>query len=196
MKRVLWCWTMAGLVLALTNRLWSEYLWILSFVPPLLWCGVGVVVLGCLLWSARARDGRHLALGRALVVVVAVASYVPLSWLGRYATDRIRFEWQRPAYDRIVRSLSSPHEVAHLEADGLDYIVDPGPPVRVAFVWPGGITDNWCGAVYDPTAGVLRVNQLPRWTEQWRHAAETQLFGGDMTSCRVLREPYFLCCFT
>jgi hypothetical protein len=39
-----------------------------------------------------------------------------------------------------------------------DYCIDPGPPVRVAYVW-GGHLDNWHGVVYDPTGEVLEATK-------------------------------------
>jgi hypothetical protein len=196
MVRLTTAWAIAGIGLAAAARLLAEHFWILSVVPHAVWWLGAVALLGAALWRARAAARRRSALLQAGGMLAAMVAYLPAWWAGVHLTETVRFYWNRPAYDRIVAAVRPPEGVTRLSANGLDYIVDPGPPVRVAFVWPGGIIDNWCGVVHDPSGDVLRVNSLHLWTPEWRNARQTRLFGGDMTSCRTLKQPYHLCCFT
>ncbi len=68
--------------------------------------------------------------------------------------------------------------------------VDTGPPLRLAFSYPGGILGNWCAAVYDKSGEVMIINDKSR-----RHEMKG-LFGGDMTVCRPLEKYWYYCCFT
>ena len=81
-----------------------------------------------------------------------------------------------------------------------EYFVDPGPPVRVAFVLaPGRFIDNWCGVVYDPSGEVMQANQFDGSWNSWDVQVPSRiigLFGGDMLGCRPLDAPYYHCCFT
>jgi hypothetical protein len=137
------------------------------------------------------------ALQQAGAVVACFALFSPAANAGQWTLERIRFSLHRSEYERIVETLGrgilDPSSSA---SDKLDYVLDFGPPLRVAFTWPRGLIDNWCGIVHDPTGDVLKVNELERWSDQWRNSEITKLFGGDMVSCRAVDHPYFLCCFT
>ena len=200
MTRATVWWAAIGGALALTSRLMGEYLWIMSFLPLLAWAVVGLVLLAVALWKLRTAATRPSALRTAGTVIGVALLFLPTTSLGSWVTERVRFMRAREAYDRAVAQAGA--EGTNASAGlregkgGLGYIVDPGPPVRVAFPWPGGIMDNWCGAVFDPTGEVMKVNDLPLWSETWRQSSVTKLFAGDMTSCRRLDQAYFLCCFT
>jgi hypothetical protein len=197
MRHLLAAWILLGLGVALTSRVAAEHLSVLSFLPVLVWGLAGLALLGSLLWKARHKSARRTTLCHVGAVIATAVLFAPVASLGGKLTERIRFAWQRPAYDRIVaRAQAGKIAAGNRTVEGLDYIVDAGPPVRVAFVWPGGILDNWCGAVHDPSGEVLKVKDLPPWSNEWRHGEVTGLFGGDMVSCRSLDHMYYLCCFT
>jgi hypothetical protein len=114
-----------------------------------------------------------------------------------------KFAHERTVYDRVVaraqretrRDGMSGSSAFHT-GEGVPYMIDFGPPRRVAFSY-GGLVDNWCGVVFDPTGEVLKINDLPPGgSPGWRNHPMTKLFGGDMTSCRPLESPYYFCCFT
>jgi hypothetical protein len=158
---------------------------------------MGVGILGAALWQMREPAARTHALQRAGAVVACFALFSPASNLGRWILERVRLSFHRSGYERVVASLEQGiQDPSSLDSEDVDYIVDSGPPLRVAFSWPGGIIDNWCGIVHDPTGDVLKVNELKLGSDQWRRSEITKLFGGDMVSCRAVELPYFLCCFT
>lgn len=82
---------------------------------------------------------------------------------------------------------------------GITFLVDRGPPLRIAF-HPRGILDNWTGIVFDPSRALAHyVSQGPR--RPGTRSAITPddvsgLFGGDLAGCRHLRDDFFLCRFT
>jgi hypothetical protein len=208
MNRAIGIWVAFGIALALGRRVLFEELWILAFLPVFVWVVVGVVLLGLQVWAARrsrvsldqGQQGlglsvRSLALRRSGVILCSVVLFLPVSWAGDWMTERVRFSRQRGVYDRIVAQVQG-GGATRGDLEGIAYDVDPGPPVRVAFPWPGGIVDNWCGIVHDPTGDVMKVNAFTGWSDEWRASPVTKLFGGDMFACKVVDRPYYMCCFT
>jgi hypothetical protein len=63
--------------------------------------------------------------------------------------------------------------------------IDYGPPVRYAFLQPGGLLDNWGGIIYDPSHKVAAETE---------HLSE--LFGGDMMMCWHMKGAFYYCGFT
>jgi hypothetical protein len=154
-------WLLAGLVVALTTRLASEYLWIAADGPVIIWAIIGLFLMVQAAFRLR-RSAQRRAAGAVLVAIAAgVVLFLPAAKLGTALTGRARFALQRPGYDRVIASLrtSTPRE-GFQKSHGLRHVVDPGPPVRVAFPWPGGIIDNWCGAIFDPTGHVMQANRF------------------------------------
>ncbi len=205
MRGAIRVWLALGVALALGFSFLSDHLWVLALAPLSLWAiaGPSLLVLQWL-WRAEGRvrlELREEGVSRprrplrrnAITVVAGVLAFIPLTQLGSWLTERARFLWYRSAYDSVVASVA--RGVTPRPAR-VEYTVDEGPPIRVAFVWPGGIIDNWCGAVHDPSGEVLKVNALQVGSPKWRGAALTKLFGGDMTACRRLSGEYYLCCFT
>jgi hypothetical protein len=190
-------WVACGVLIALTSRVAAERFWILSLVPLLMWAVVGGGLAVYYLWRARRPDRRRMALSRAAVVLIGFALFAPGARLGRWLTESYRFDRERPTYDRIVAGLdTSAAYIGPRSANGVTYLVDPGPPTRVAFIWPGGVIDNWCGVVHDPSGEVIKVNSLDTFSDAWRSSPITAMFGGDMVGCRAMAAPYYLCCFT
>lgn len=197
MGRVVAAWVLLGVALALSSRVAEEYLWIMSTVPVLAWGVAGLVIVALLLWQACDQERRAAAIRHGAVMAGTVALFVPLADVGSWLTERLRFLHERPHYERLVAKANAHPPTGPYNTDaGLDYVVDSGPPVRVAFPWPGGIIDNWCGVVHDSSAEVLKVNELQVGSVAWRASAVTGLFRGDMTSCHAIEPPYYLCCFT
>jgi hypothetical protein len=106
-----------------------------------------------------------------------------------------RFHALKPRYESVVAAL----------ADGRDpgirvaHRVEQGPPLRVAFPWPGGILDNWCGVVYDPSGLVMKARPLKPDLSSLG-APDLQkvraLFGGDLFYCEPLGGNWYFCSFT
>ena len=196
-------WGASGVLIALTSRVAAERLWIFSLVPPVVWAVVGGALAIFYLsraiypWRAPRPDERRMALSRAAVIVVGFALFIPAARLGGWLTERYRFSSERPTYDRIVAAVDiSTSHIGPRTENGVTYLVDPGPPTRVAFIWPGGVIDNWCGVVHDPSGEVMKVNGLDTFSDAWRSSTVTALFGGDMVECRAMAAPYYWCCFT
>ena len=64
-----------------------------------------------------------------------------------------------------------------------DCHIEPGPPLRVVFVQPAGVLDNWVGIVYDPTGIVINARQFKDDWSNWNDPAlkeVRQMFGGDL----------------
>jgi len=153
----------------------------------------GVATTGCTspLWALLVAPLAALTKGNvdaliAAVLVLGALCYVPMARLGDAITVKLRFSAHRDAYAQIVaREQGDPSGEGVHERAGERYFVDAGPPLRIAFIWPGGAIDNWCGAVYDPS-GVVVAPLSER----------TDLFGGDLFFCEELEAPYYQCCFT
>ena len=192
LKRFLAVWVGVGFLLS-TSFGWPTDFWLVVLAATALWGAAGAI-LGLLLLldsPIRYKPSRSWA-----VIVAAMVLFIPNAWwLGGRAVGWAYFLQHRAAYDRVVAAeIAKPS--GGRPTTRSDHIVDEGPPIRVAFPWPGGIFDNWCGVVYDPTGVVMNVNGTQLGTDEWRSSPITRLFGGDMTECRRLSATYFKCCFT
>lgn len=190
-------WIITGIALALTLQFQYETLWILASLPIVSWSLIGIALLVTCVWRATRPEHRGTALKNICAIIVMGVMITPLAKIGHSLTEYIRFSWYRTSYDRIVSHIDQQPLTDGLDHDeDIDFILDPGPPRRVAFIWPGGLMDNWCGIVFDPTNDVLKINQQGLWSDEWRASYITKLFGGDMTSCRTISTPYYMCCFS
>lgn len=193
-------WAIVGLFFALLAQVALETLWILAFVPVLLWAVAGLAIFVVALWRARDPERRRGQLLFALGAVLGLFLFFPIAKIGNSITTRVRFSLQRTAYDQVVaRERATTPEAGLRESSGMRYVVDTGPPMRIAFIWPGGIIDNWCGAVYDPTGVVMRSSDFNGDWETWYDQVSSDiinLFGGDLLHCEELDAPYYHCCFT
>ncbi len=155
---------------------------LLFLVPLALDLAIGICVVALIVLALRRKDWLvgALALGIAAVSLVVVV-------YGRDVGTHLRFARHRAGYAATIQ-----HVEGALARDGDltgvpgDLSVEPGPPLRVAFPWPGGLMDNWCGAVYDPSGEVVHAER--------EHVR--QLFGGTLLSCSGLERNWYLCCFT
>lgn len=207
------CWAVVGLLLALLQRLLWDYVWVPSFMLFLPYALAGLVLLGLTLWGAwQARHERHESFGLVLTAAGLAAFAVALFFgaerlasLGSETLFRMRFASHRGTYEQVVRELTAeaaPPGAAPAssgERHGVRYELDVGPPVRLAFPQPGGILDNWEGAVYDP-AGAVRAARGWRFDrgeqEFTAPPAVRRLFGGDIVWCEHIRGPWYRCWFT
>jgi hypothetical protein len=204
LTRPLIAWAALGVLLALGTQLLLESLWIRAALPLLVWLALGLILVLVRLWPGRHAGARREALASAgavvfVGVIVAVASPF-LAQLGATFLERMRFERLRPVYEETVAAaLEAGEPPGRHERDGVVYLLDAGPPARLAFPWASGTVFVWCGAVYDPTAEVLRINDLrPDGSNRDDPALVRlqSLFGGGLSDCHALADEYFSCCFT
>lgn len=200
MRAAVVAWLGIGLALALFAQVLVESLWILSAVPVLVWAVSGLILLVLALWRGRQVEQRRSHLWLGIAVLLGLLLFLPAARFGSYVTPRIRFVVQRATYEAIVARASSvpPTRGLH-DSGGIRYVVDLGPPLRIAFIWPGGLIDNWCGAVHDPSGVVMRSSAFDGEWATWHDQVPTsviELFGGDLVHCEVLAAPYYHCCFT
>jgi hypothetical protein len=121
-------------------------------------------------------------------------------WGGKRCDDQeigifARFHALKPRYRAIVRAIEA-GEVPPAEPR---YIVEKGTPIRVAFPWPGGMLDNWCGVIYDPSGLLRKAGRFQRGLSHFSDPALQEaraLFGGDLWSCEPLGGDWYFCCFT
>ena len=173
---------------------------------------VGLTIFGFSAVCARRRCGASrrravwalLAVPGFIVITAVFGSYVARA--GDIAAFRFFFALHQSEYHRIAQTvargeLRAPDSASHghVVRDGVNFDVDTGPPMRIAFPRPGGLLDNWEGVVYDPTDAV-RVAQ--GWSfasgkqEFTAPAAVRTLFGGDIIACELVTEHFYRCWFT
>jgi hypothetical protein len=171
----------------------------------------GALVIGGLIFSVRGiRLARELssassrplfALAAPLMIVAAVVLAWPTLATGALFGSWTRLMINRGHYETIIANVRkghrSPSATSAFEEDrGVEYYVDPGPPVRVAFN-PEGFLDNWSGIIFDPSGIVMRADGFDPKTGEFAAPDEvTKLFGGDLVSCRSLGGDYYYCNFT
>ena len=132
----------------------------------------------------------------ALATALVFASPSVLS-AGRRAGDLSQLLINGAKYRAIIgQARMQQNDSGYLTDHGITYLIDSGPPVRVAFN-PGGLLDNWTAILYDPSGLVMQANGFDRKTG--RVAAPdgvTKVFGGDLIGCDPLWGDYYRCSFT
>ncbi|MCP4710968.1 MAG: hypothetical protein GY869_20280 [Planctomycetes bacterium] len=159
-------------------------------------------------------DGLLVVVGVGMVVVMGVNVYrkqrrwlnavvIFLMVLLAYIGWETSVGWKAGAYFKLWRCEAEYDKwVARVfEGDRNDYTnsesrheIDEGPPVRVAFPWISGWTDNWIGVVYDPTGLVLQVNELDRDDPVSRDVRG--LFRGELYYAWYMWGDWYYCAFT
>ena len=198
-------WVAGGLLISLGERYLIDNILLLLIALYVTWVAAGLLYIGWHLFRAwnpvlRRRSLRTAGYA-ALVGLGVVLLNRPLALLGGRISSQIRFKTERPYYERFIAELPEGTAPRGWQSGSVgEYIIDSGPPVRVAFLWPPGrFIDNWCGAIYDPTGVVMQANQFngdwASWQEQvpW---SVVYLFGGKMKGCHHLGGHYYRCCFT
>jgi hypothetical protein len=137
----------------------------------------------------------------AVVCVLLIAGGLVFSFtMGRSWGERTRFALVRASYEkRLEEILESFQHGTPMPLHSAEYEIEPGPPIRVAFRWQLGVTDNWVGLVYDPTGMVMKANAFKRDWSNWKDPAlepVKRLFGGDIFQTRHLKDNWYLCSFT
>jgi hypothetical protein len=192
-------WVAAGVALAFFDRPLWDTIWVLTLGLWALYAGWGLTLFAIVSWLGWRR-------GRLPAVLSSIATFIILG-VGLALTlphvaaagDEFqfsrRFSKLRPQYEAIVARVASATPRQGGEFNGVQYDVDAGPPLRVAFRQPGGIIDNWEGVVWDPS-GVVRS------AKGWRNGTYTAspeakaLFGGDLVACRHVADHFYRCWFT
>lgn len=196
-------WVAVGPLLAFADRPLWDRLWIMTLGIWVLYAALGLALFVRLLWRARGQSWRGAEIVPALAVpVFSIALWFLFPHLAG-AGDRFqfhrRFDALRPQYERIVGELSRTQPPPKRgELEGISFTTDAGPPLRVAFLQPGGMIDNWEGLIYDPTGAVGTATG-------WRAGVPGEfsaspevikLFGGDLVGCRHIIGPFYRCWFT
>lgn len=188
-------WLIATLLLLVFFPDLASVLWILMLGVQFAFLAFAVV----LLVTALVRIRRSPRVG-AICTLIIVSTLVFALTGGRDWGERTRFALVRHSYEqRLQEILSSFERGTPMESRYAEYEIEPGPPVRVAFMWQAGVTDNWVGLVYDPTGFVMTANQFKRDWSNWKDPAlepVKRLFGGDIVKARHLKDNWYLCVFT
>lgn len=196
-------WTAGGLVLWYANPWLWERLWIASLAVWGAYVLLGAAIAFACLWAGLWRGwspSRLTAGGMVLLGALVVGEAGPRIADAAAARDfEYRFLQMASRYDRIVKELAPQGRVPERGTSyGVRWVVDAGPPRRIAFPQPGGVTDNWEGVVYDPSDSLARA-------KGWRHTAAgvsatpvelVRLFGGHLLSCEPIRGHFYRCWFT
>lgn len=161
---------------------------------PFRWCFIAVPC-GLMLWALQAwafskpRNHNQLI---AMTVTCAVGLTLYFT-IGFQFGRRVLFEIRQPHYEAMLASAMVTGEIP-----GGDGHVESGPPQRFAFYWQRGVTDNWVGAVYDPTGDIARINHINDWSDRNDPEVDglVELFGGTFYSCESVGGGWYLCWFT
>lgn len=111
------------------------------------------------------------------------------------------FRDNRPYYETIV-SKAQQHTLTDQDKDSEEHyeVDEQGGVVRVAFSL-GGMIDNWCAIIYDPTDLVLEANRYKfdidlENTTDTKLKSAVKLFGGDLVSVERLDGSWYKGCFS
>ena len=197
-------WAIGGLSFSYFDRQLEDRLGIMAHnLWVAYWFGAVAVTVLLVYLVRRQRLPRQTTWSVAgFAALVPLMAYVhqPLAVAGDNAQFRRRFERLAPSYAAIIQRVESGSiPVRDATTADIRFLVDSGPPVRVAFPQTDGILDNWEGVIYDPSGAVLSAGQ-------WGSAGGTpafsappevrRLFGGDLVACELVRDRYYRCWFT
>lgn len=189
---------------------WTATLGFLLFLigSPVL---IGVLLVGSILYSVAGvkasrqtvtARGRFInALAAPIMLVITLALAWPSLSAGGFVGTWARLMMNKRHYEAIIAKAEKRHRssgtTSSLEEDGgTEYIVDTGPPVRVAFN-PQGMLDNWSGIIFDPTGEVMLAKGFDPITGRFAAPERvTKLFDGDLVRCRKLWANFYDCSFT
>lgn len=191
-------WAAAGAALPFLAWAYDGPFVPLEMLARWLWTACGLAIAIAATVVARARDRRRAAVTTA-VLVLAVMACSPLLWpsareLGWRSYVRATLALNRGRYEAIIALSAKEGEEAtrgRRQHGGVRYVVDAGPPVRVAFPIGEGILDNWTAIVFDPSGDLRELEGFPT-----PNAPSRTLFGGLIVHVRDLGGGYFYCVFT
>lgn len=198
---VLVIWSIVGAALVMLFKVFFEIFWLGTALIYLIFALAGVVAMASIV--ACSVSGRHFLSGIVVMgfPLVGGALWFMSPTLQDFGTTQIRsyrFNRDLPKYEEIIRDLDVESE-SFVMKDEISFRIDNGPPLRIAFVQPGGLLDNWEGVVFDPTGEVLKAQG---WVENSGRQAFSapdhivRLFGGDIVSCKPIQGHYYRCWFT
>ena len=135
------------------------------------------------------------------IIATGVFLFVPCIWLTSTAVTWATLAYNYSTYSRIVvesqRGIIEPDPYTQYRSRyGTTFVLDTGPPIRVAFPFEGGILDNWEGIVYDPTDAVSQAKGFTQNNEFTAPDNIKSLFGGDIVACSPMTTHYYHCTFT
>ena len=158
---------------------------------------VAMVVGFRLAYRLRAERYRAVMIGIAppLALVGVVLFAQPIVFLSDAATYWTRLVLNRSTYERIiVDEQRTPHHREWLTSDGVEYIADRGPPLRIVF-HPNLFFDESSGLVFDPTRRVASARGWGKEPSDFTIDADLPfpLGNGASVSCTHMVDDYFRC---
>lgn len=185
-------------LLQLTSSFFVDELLSLPSAFGLLWLicldalGIVLVVLGLVLFVRAPFREKAYFLSPILAALF-------LQFVSPEKVFALKFWMVEDGYERRVAEILAVERPENLCGPDADCIIDPGPPLRIAFVRPGGILDNFSAVVYDPTGLVMEATKLEVNGSSWdapELAHVKKLFGGDLCYVRPLGGHWYSCAFT
>jgi hypothetical protein len=166
------------------------------------WAGIFVTGL-VTAWVRRSKPKAALlaALTPIAGLLTAVALALPAIWTVAWICDWTYFLSHHSRYQKITNLAEQGKFDAtagdYNQFDGTNFIIDPGPPRRIAFPLPGGFLDNWSAIVYDRHGEVMQADGFNPTTGQFVAPERiTKLFYGDLLFCRHMQGSFYTCSFT
>ena len=153
-------------------------------------------------WKLRQRPSQAIVAAGAPWVAIAlvVLLALPVAHVTLAGLIRVTLLTKRSSYEAIIVKAKTgafqPGD-SRQSYDGTDFILDEGPPMRLAFPLPGGVLDNWSGIVFDPTGDVTLARGFAKGGDGFTAPpAVHALFGGDIVTCDHLSGDFYYCTFT
>lgn len=192
--RLVAMWCGLYLLYATLGQLYSS-LWLLVMELFVWLAALILLVLGLL----HLRMLRRVPVAVLLTVaLLPAAALLVTPALHRFATWSA-FELRRDEFQAVIDVVESGRipRRGRTTARGIPYIIDEGPPRRIAFQTHPGVVDNWSGVVYDPTHAVAATMAHSGRDKGVAVPEEVrELFGGDIVSCRLIDDSFYRCGFT
>lgn len=172
--QIVFSWIVASVLLFqhdLCSSVFIMFAWLLPWIAA---AALGALAVDAVIWRLKHRAGRHY-IGALLLAIILGPSLpwtnIPFCWVSA-AQKLVRSEAE---YEKLVADVAAGLRPAAV------YMIDVGPPLRIAFAW-GGVADNWFGVVHDTSRSI--------------GSAERDVLGGQLTRIMHLWGPWFYVEFT
>ncbi|MBW3625153.1 MAG: hypothetical protein KY468_17285 [Armatimonadetes bacterium] len=192
--------SLSWLVLLLLSLFFqSEIGGLLSILIFLWWLALLIagIVLVIRSVSLLFTQPRKVAPAVSLLIPLLAAGFV---WMGGgFWLFTVRARLKADHYEPMVAQFRGYREKGREYIGGQECMINPGPPLRVAFVQPGGFSDNYWAIVYDPTGMVMKAEatwEAQHFSNDPNLPSTLGLFEEPMIGAVHLKGPWYLCRFT
>ncbi len=179
----------------------SSKLFILSDIYKIFISFVGIVLFIISVLQLKKHKMAKNITKFQVIIIIGILHLNIIPWFE--ISEQIKLSIMLPKYKSIISLISNGTNLSITEKNGVSEINGiqfiRGYGEQVAFLWFSGVTDNWIGIVYDPTASVENANKFKSDWSNWNDPnleKVKEMFGGDLNKSILIEKNWYKCIFT